>query len=163
MQAVGSFVGQNYGAFKWRRLHKGFRVQILSMILYGSCVSALMLLFGRYIFMLFIPGNETVIKYGAAYLTIMAFCQPPACVEGVAGGNFRGMGQTLPPSITSLSFNSLRVLLAYVFMKSGLALFGVWLGVCTASSLRGLALLIWFLIARRKLPTEDYVKSSLYP
>ena len=155
MQAVTSFVGQNYGARKWARIHKGFRVQLLTMTVYGFCVGSLMLLFGRYIFMFFIPENNIVIEYGAVYLTVMAFCQPPACVEGVAGGNFKGMGRTLPPSVTSLSFNLLRVILAYVFMTSGLGLYGVWIGVCTASSLRGLALLQWHLVARRKFPTAD--------
>jgi len=159
MQAVTSFAGQNYGAFQWERLHKGFRVQILSMTFYGLCVSALMFLLSRYIFMFFIPGNETVIKFGVAYLTIMAFCQPSTCVEGVAGGNFRGMGRTVPPSVTSFSFNVLRVILAYLFMGSGLGLYGVWIGVCTANFFRGLALLLWYMLVRRKFPTVDAARA----
>ncbi|MCL2549265.1 MAG: MATE family efflux transporter, partial [Symbiobacteriaceae bacterium] len=72
-------------------------------------------------------------------------------------GAFRGTGQTLPPSLVSISCNSLRVLFAYLLAATSLGLNGVWWAVTICGSLRGFGIFIWYLLAQRKQPNRDLV------
>ncbi|MCL2406823.1 MAG: MATE family efflux transporter, partial [Defluviitaleaceae bacterium] len=50
--AVTAFIGQNYGANKWTRIHKGRRIAIATMCVWGGLVMLSFLLFGEQLFTL---------------------------------------------------------------------------------------------------------------
>lgn len=123
--ALTAFMGQNFGAKKWERIHQGFKIATGVMMTWGLLVS-LMLFFGaRFLFSLFIPEPD-IIVLGVDYLRIFSLAQLPTCIEALAAGAFRGVGSTQPPSIVSITFNVLRVLLAYVLVQTALGLNGIW-------------------------------------
>ena len=154
--AMTAFVGQNFGAGKWTRIHRGFRISTAMMIGWGICVSFILYFAGSALFRIFIPDNLTVVDIGSKYLKILAIAQIPGCLEGIASGAFRGRGQTIPPSIASGTTNALRVVLAYILTHfTSLGLTGIWIALTVGSGARGSWMFIWYLINTRSKPKVD--------
>jgi putative MATE family efflux protein len=149
--AITAFVGQNYGAGKWERIRRCWRIAVFSTSLWGAAITFILITAGKYLFALFLPESELV-EMGAAFLQISAVCQIIACWEASAAGSFRGLGDTLPPSIVTIVSSALRVPLAYVLAHHGLGPEGLWWGITLGASLRGTWLFVWYLKKLRTLP-----------
>lgn len=152
--ALTAYVGQNFGAGKWTRIHRGFRLSIGAMAVWGALVTILLFFCGDALFSLFLPDPK-IIEMGAVYLKLLASCQLPMCLEFIAAGAFKGTGRTLEPSVVSIVSNGLRVPLAYVLSLTSLGLNGIWLGVSAGAILRGVWMFVWYLLAARKQPRTD--------
>jgi Na+-driven multidrug efflux pump len=158
--ALTAFTGQNFGAGKWTRINKGFRISTVMMTFWGLFVAVLLFFGGRTLYGIFVPNEPAVIAMGVFYLQILAFVQVPACFEGVAAGIFRGMGKTVPPSVASISSNILRVVLAYLAVHfTDLGLTGIWLAVALSAGLRGIWIFVWYLVHSRGLPKADETRN----
>jgi len=147
--AFTSFVGQNYGANKMDRIKKGFRISVLVQGSWGTFTTLVLIFGGGAIFSIFTDDPE-IIQSGIRYLQIGAFIQLAICIEAICAGAFRGMGKTLPPSVTTITFNTLRVLIAFGLSRTPLGLYGVFIGGASGVLLRGIALPIWYFIYSRK-------------
>ena len=134
--AMTAFVGQNFGAGKWDRIYKGFRVSSIAMFFWGGVVMILMIFGGYVLYSLFLREHE-LRTMGAVYLGILATCQIPGCMEHVGAGLFRGLGRTFAPSAISISSNVLRVIACYLLASTALGLHGVWWGLTLTAVLRG--------------------------
>lgn len=155
--AFTSFVGQNYGAKKIDRIKSGFKIAASVQIAWGTVVTLIMIFGGRFIFGLF-TDNIAIIESGIRYLRISAFVQITGCLDGVCTGAFRGMGKTLPPSITTTTFNTLRVFIAYALSLTSLGLYGVFIGAVMGIFLRNIGIIIWYTIyAKTKLKGLEVV------
>ena len=152
--ALTAFMGQNFGAGRWTRIRKGFRVSLLVMSVYGLLITALMVFCAGFLFSIFLPDPD-IIAMGVQYLWITAMCQIPQCLETVSHNTFKGTGRTIPPSVVSLTSNISRVVFAYFLSKTSLGLYGIWLGISLAAVIRGTWSLTWYLIAARKNPAAD--------
>ena len=151
--ALTAFIGQNFGAGKWERIHQSFKIATAVMISWGIFVS-LMLFFGaEFLFSLFISEPD-IILLGIDYLRIFSLAQLATCIEALAAGAFRGVGITHPPSIVSISFNVLRVLLAYVLVQTTLGINGIWWAMTVGNICRGVVLMVWYLLFSRKQPNH---------
>jgi putative MATE family efflux protein len=154
--AMTAFTGQNFGAGKWSRIHKGFRISIAMMACWGLLVTFLLYFGGNMLYRIFVPDEPDVIALGVHYLRILAVIQLPACLEGVAAGVFRGQGKTVPPSVASISSNILRVALAYGFTYfTDWGLTGIWIAFSVSAAIRGMWIFTWYLIYSRGLPKMD--------
>jgi putative MATE family efflux protein len=159
--ALTTYTGQNFGAKKWSRIHKGFTVSTGLMMGWGAIVTLILLFGGSALLRIFLPNDPDIVDIGARYLRILAIIQIPACLEGVAAGIFRGQGKTLPPSISSVSSNILRVILAYCFTYfTDLGLDGLWIAVSVSAGIRGVWIFIWYLLYSRRLPEKDTKQSE---
>jgi putative MATE family efflux protein len=147
--AVTAFVGQNYGAEKWDRIKNGFRVSSVTMLIWGTAISLLLVFCGYILFSVFLQEPE-LRAMGAGYLAILAITQIPGCLEHVGSGFFRGMGRTARPSIVSIITNILRVAACYLLASTALGLVGVWWGVTLTAALRGSVIFGWGLIVMHK-------------
>ena len=108
--AITTFVGQNYGAQKYDRIHKSVRIcLIMGITLIGSS-SAVIILCRHFILGVFSPDPE-VIRLGARMmLWVVPFNALFVPVE-VCGGAMRGAGHSaLPTAITSVCVCVFRVL-----------------------------------------------------
>lgn len=152
--AVSAFMGQNYGARKWARIKRGYKVSLFALILWEVVVILVLVFLGRFLFSLFLSEPPEVVDIGAEYLMVLAGCQLFAAMEGTCGGAFRGMGKTLPPSLTSIASNLLRPFLCYV-LSQRFGLIGIWLGITITASLRGITVFIWYTFYQRTLPHRD--------
>jgi putative efflux protein, MATE family len=153
--ALTAFVGQNYGAGKWGRIGKGFRLSAWVMVGYGIIISLVMRIFAGSFYDLFLPNEPAIREMGIVYLTIIALCQVPQCLEAVAGGTLKGIGKTLPPSIISISTNVLRVIVVILLSKTDLGLNGIWIAITVTCAMRGFGMVLYYLLTANKRPKED--------
>ncbi len=142
--ALGTFVGQNYGAKQYRRVVEGYRTAMRVSFLLGL-FNTLLLFFGaKWLFMIFIREPEAVVL-GVDYLRILGLSQLFMCVEITSSGAFNGIGRTGPAAITSIAFNLLRIPMALYFSQSTLlGLNGIWWSITISSVLKGVVIYIWF-------------------
>lgn len=155
--AFTAFIGQNYGAKKWNRIHKGFRISTLAMTIWGLVITAILYFGAEGIVGVFIHNEPEVIQMGANYLRILAVTQLLACYEAIAGGAFRGLGHTMPPSIISIGVNAARVVAAYILCQGPMGLNGIWWSISLGAAVRGLFMYAWYVISSRKLPKHDII------
>lgn len=140
--ALAAFVGQNYGAKKEERIKKGYNISIKLISLIGLFATIILFVFAKEIFSFFIPEEETI-NFGVSYLKIMAYSQIFMCIELTTAGAFNGISKTMPPSIISISFNALRIPMAFYFSKV-MGIDGIWWAITISSILKGLILYLWF-------------------
>ena len=152
--AVTAFMGQNFGAGKWTRIRRGYHISLAALMVWEIAVTLLLVFGGRFVFSLFLSEPPEILDMGATYLYILASCQIFMALEGACAGTFRGIGQTLPPSLSSIVSNLLRPLLCWWF-AGWMGLNGLWMGIALSSVLRGVAIFIWFTLYERRLPHED--------
>jgi len=148
--AFRAFVGQNYGANKFDRLKQGYGVSTAAMTLWGLGVGLLLFFVGGPIFRLFITEPE-IVAMGVSYMRILAVVQIAQCMTGVSASAFDGLGKTLPPTIVSVTFNGLRVLVAFFLSQTALGLDGIWIGIAFGNLMRGVVLTGWYLLYARRL------------
>ncbi len=166
--ALASFVGQNYGAGRWDRIQKGFFITLGIATFIGLISTVLFLFLGAEIFGLFVNSSEQhVLSLGIVYLIILSFSQIFMCLEITTTGAFNGVGKTIPPAITGILGNALRIPFAFLFSYSLIGWFpdfhnyisadtvavtGVWWGISFSSVLKGTSLFFWFLIILNRIP-----------
>ena len=141
--AVTAFTGQNYGARRWSRIHACFRMSCAVMCVWGLAVTLLLFTFGRPLYGIFLKEPE-ILEMGAEYMRILAFCQLAMCLEGVGASIFRGIGETVKPSVVSITSNIIRVPLAYLLSRT-VGLTGVWIAVSATACLRGVWISAWYI------------------
>ncbi|HHU75819.1 MAG TPA: MATE family efflux transporter, partial [Firmicutes bacterium] len=152
--AITAFVGQNYGARQWGRIRRCYRISLATLLIWEAAVTLILLLGGRFLFSLFLPEPPAILDMGATYLRILAWCQLPAALEGACTGAFRGLGQTLPPSLSSVTANLLRPLLCWCFVQ-WMGLDGLWAGIALSAALRGIFMGVWYTLYEQRIPLED--------
>ena len=152
--AVTSFVGQNCGAGKWKRIRRTTRLSVVMLTIYGIAVTALLYFGGGGIMRIFSPDVEVVGK-GIQYLRIFSFCQLACCYESLFAGCYRGVGHTVPPSVLSILVNVARVIAAFVVSNTSFGLIGVYWVVSIGAVVRGLSITAGYLLYERKLPRTD--------
>ena len=150
--AISAFVGQNYGAGKIKRIKDGYKqgIQIIGGI--GIITTLLLILGAEPLFTLFVPDDPLAIKEGIIYLRILGLSQLFMSIEIGTAGAFNGLGRTLPPTITGISINLIRIPVAMVLSSTAvLGLSGVWWTISGTSIIKGIVLFIWFLFVLKRL------------
>ena len=113
--AITTFMAQNRGAGKIRRMWDGFVSGMRIEAVYGVLIGLVTFLARRHIMLLFVDAGQTeVIRQGATYLGWMSlFYLFPAMTNGVQGG-FRGlrrMRMTLAGTLIQITFRVIFVFL----------------------------------------------------
>ena len=155
--ALGTYVGQNYGAKKYDRIAKGYKVTIVLASIVGI-FATLLLIFGRTpLFSIFIKEPEAI-ALGADYLFILGLSQLFMCIEITTAGAFNGLGRTEIPSFVSVTLTGARIPLA-MFLSSIplLGLNGVWWSISISSIIKGIILSMIFYVFMKK---KKYIKTT---
>ncbi len=143
--ALTAFVGQNYGASRWDRILKGYKVTMILSACIGVFATMLLIFAGKNIFSIFIPEAEAI-EAGGTYLRILGFSQLFMCIEITTAGAFNGLGNTVTPSWVSIILTGLRIPIG--MFLSGIAtlgLNGIWWSISGTSIIKGLILLNLFI------------------
>lgn len=142
--AISAFVGQNYGAQKYERIMKGYAAGLRLMSIIGVATTLFLYFFAEQLFGIFVSEPETI-AMGASYLMIIAFSQWFSTLEISNQGAFNGLGKTIYPSVVGITFNVLRIPMAYYFSRNlGLGLDGVWWAITISSVFKGVVLFAFF-------------------
>ncbi|MGL6107457.1 MATE family efflux transporter [Romboutsia sp.] len=143
--ALSSFVGQNYGASKYKRIDRGCKITILIAIVLGIVNTLVLVLLGDKIFGIFIDEAEAI-KQGTVYLRILGLSQLFMCLEIITAGAFKGLGRTYIPSFIITILTGARVPLAYLISKPEiLGLNGIWWSITISSVFKGILLITLFM------------------
>ena len=127
--AVITYVGQNYGAMRFDRIHAGMKSAAILAVATAVVISALMFLFGRPITMLFISTENPADALEAGnvayqYLCVMASWLPVLYVLYLLFSALQGLGDSMRPMISGiveLVFRvAIAVLVAYIGWESGI-------------------------------------------
>jgi len=152
--ALTAFVGQNFGAGKHERINEGVRYTTFFMLGWGVLVACVLWFGSPVIIAAFLPGfasDPEMIGLVVSNLRILAACQVFSNLEFVATNAFRGKGRTLPPSITGITSNIIRVPLALVLSRfTPLGLLGVWAAISITAGFRGVSIFIWYHIDKKR-------------
>ena len=151
--ATTSFIGQNYGANRLDRINKGMRLALIMLTIYGLIVTAILYFGGGLIAHIF-TNDPAVIDLSMKYLRIAAFCQLASCLEPLFAGYFRGIGQTVSPSVISILGNISRCVVAFVFAHLGFGFITLSWVITIGAIVRSLMLVIWYLLKRKKEVTK---------
>lgn len=151
--AVNAFTAQNYGAGKNDRVKKGYFTAIRIMGIWGIFTTLALFIFPEFLFRLFITEAD-VIPMGVDYLKILALSQLFMCMEAASAGTFQGLGKSLPPSLTGVTFNLLRIPMAAVLAATVLRLNGIWWSITISSILKGVILPVWLIYYMHRLFKE---------
>ena len=112
-QAMSVYTGQNVGAGKYDRVHQGVKQGTLIGLIFSSTITAVLLLFGRYLFDIFTDTPE-LIDLANRMIRLMAVGYICISVTQVLGGVMRGAGDTTTPMwVSMISTILIRVPVAY--------------------------------------------------
>ncbi len=140
--AVGSFIGQNFGAKKYKRILKGYRVSLLLGISYALITSIIFIFFSERLAGIFTRDPETI-SITSAYLTIIGLSQIFMAIEIICMGAYTGIGMPKIPSTISVIFTLMRIPLAILLIPS-LGLAGIWWSIAISSFVKGLVSVLIF-------------------
>ena len=113
-QAMSVYTGQNVGAQKFDRVHKGVKQGTVMGLCVSSLITGILLIFGRYLFGIFTDTQE-LIDLAVKMMRVLAVGYICISVTQVLGGVMRGAGDTVTPMwISIISTIFLRVPTAYI-------------------------------------------------
>ena len=102
LHASMNFTGQNYAAGKYSRVRKVLSTCILAAFCTGVVFGSLILVFGKPLLSIYVPGDELAITYGYQRLLVLCptyfFCG----IMEVLVGQLRGLGKSLVPMFISV-------------------------------------------------------------
>ncbi|MGL5053579.1 MAG: MATE family efflux transporter [Cetobacterium sp.] len=136
--AVGSFIGQNYGAKQQSRIKEGYKTAIYISTLIGIFTTLIFILLPESLVRIFVQKKETI-DIAVDYMRIIGLSQLFMCYEIVTNGAFSGVGKPKVPSLISIIFTSLRIPLAFILSKDKyFGLNGVWISIALSSVIKGI-------------------------
>lgn len=137
--AMNAFAAQNYGAGKMERVKKGYKVSALAMVIWGTLIGGLFVIFPAQISGIFLHEPE-VIRTAVPYFIIVGLAEPFMCVELMAVGAISGLGNTKLCSTLSIILTGLRIPLAMILSSTGLGVDGIWWALSLTSMVKGMAM-----------------------
>lgn len=102
LHASMNFTGQNYAAGKYNRVRKVLASCLFAAFGTGIVFGSLILIFGKPLLSIYVPGDELAIAYGYQRLLVLCptyfFCG----IMEVLSGQLRGLGKSLVPMLISV-------------------------------------------------------------
>lgn len=100
--AETTFIGQNYGAGKKERCHKGFKISVALVVCGGILLGGILLAFKRELIGLFIKNDPETLAAGMERLTVFGFTYFLCGTMDVLCGAMRGYGDSFSPMLIAL-------------------------------------------------------------
>lgn len=147
--AVNAFLAQNYGANKPERIRKGYWTAMRLMIVWSIFTTVILIVFPEPLCRIFISEPD-VVEIGVSYLRIMGYSQILMSLEITSSGAFQGLGHPVPPAVSGIVGNLLRVPMAIVLSATVLGLDGVWWSISISSILKGIVVFGWFIFTLQR-------------
>ncbi len=115
--AVATFVGQNYGAGKVDRIKKGILDGIFIAMIYGICIGAVIILFGRTMSMMFVDASEAaILDASALYLKRLGLCYWLLAILNITRMACQGLGFSGRTIFSGMSEMVARITVAMIFV-----------------------------------------------
>ncbi len=117
--AASTFVGQNYGAGRFDRIHKGMRDATIIALLIGGAITAVMFVFGRPIVGLFLSEDvenaAEALNIAYRYVMVMSAMLISAYLMNLYRYCLQGLGNSIAPMLSGIFELAARVSVAFLF------------------------------------------------
>ena len=143
--ALSTFVAQNFAARKKERVLGAYHTTLKMTALFGIFCTLLFVFFGSEVFSLIIP-EKAAYEAGGVFLRIDGYSMLFMMLEITMQGLFYGTGRTLPPAIISITFNSIRIPMAFGLTPMRLCITGLWWALSISGMLKRIVAVIRFSI-----------------
>ena len=128
--AVSTFVAQNYGAGKHRRIKDGRKQSMIAASVFCVCVSAVVFIFAERFMGLFVSDGTEIINVGAGYLRIEGSFYIGIGILFLLYGFYRAVGKPEMSLILTIISLGTRVVLAYALSAiPKIGVIGIWISV----------------------------------
>lgn len=126
--AFSTFIAQNKGANKQKRIRNGIRSALKIITIYSVAISILVLIFAKPLMKIFIDSHETeILGIGIQYLAIVASFYPLIGYLFMFYGLFRGLGKSHVSIVLTIASLGTRVALAYILSAiPSIGILGIW-------------------------------------
>lgn len=155
--AMITYVGQNLGAGKTKRIRQGMRSALVIALVTSVSIAAVMLLFGKVILGWFISGTpaevEATLQVAYTYLAVMSVCLPILYILHVTRAAIQGMGNTLLPMASGIAEFVMRTATALV-LPGIIGHMGIYLAEIAAWAGADVVLVSSYFVTVRKLPKD---------
>ena len=154
---VISFVSQNLGAGKYKRINKILLSCLLLVTITGLVMGNTFVHFGHELLGFYVKeGNDAMIPYGINRMKIIMTVYCLCGIMDVLCGAIRGLGYGIMPMIVSLiGACGFRVLWIFTFFQSHHTLKNLYISYPISWAITAMVHIICFMIVRRKLPKEN--------
>lgn len=147
--AMASFVGQNFGAKKYKRINEGYNTAIVIGIIYAGITTVIFIFTPEVLVKIFIREENTIV-IASNYLRIIGFSQIFSTIEMISNGVFTGFGVPKIPATISILFTLIRIPLALI-LTNYLGVSGIWWSISISSMCKGV---VAYLIYKFKIWRE---------
>lgn len=114
--AASTYTGQNFGAKKVRRLFEGLKASMIFNFIMTAVLSLTLVLFGKYIVLLFVKSTETeVISVAANYLKIVCSFYLLCGISNILQNYLRGINYVAVPTASSIIELVVKIAVAFGF------------------------------------------------
>jgi len=126
--AFSTFIAQNKGANKQKRIHTGIRSAVKIITIYCVLITVLVLIFAKPLMRIFIDAHETeILRIGMQYLAIVSTFYVLIGYLFMFYGLFRGLGKSEISIILTIVSLGTRVVLAYALSSiPSNGILGIW-------------------------------------
>lgn len=152
--AMNAFAAQNYGARKMERVNKGYRISMITVVLWGVMTTILFAVFPEQISSLFFH-TQAEIQQSVYYLVIVGLGQAFMCLELMSVGAISGLGNTKICSVISVTFTAIRIPIAMVLCSTALEAKGLWWALTISTTMKGILFYIAFKKESKKKIREE--------
>lgn len=155
--AVATFIAYNFGAAKYERIFKIYKISIITVSTICLILTSLFIFYARDLYSAFFK-NERLIKEGINYLTIIGLAQVPQGIESITTGAFNGIRKTKEPNLISILGTSIRIPMVKILLPI-FGIVGIWWTIHITMLLKGIISMIWFILSWKNY--LEYVKISI--
>lgn len=156
--AMITYVGQNLGAGRSKRIRQGMRSATVIAVATSAVIAIVMLGFGRMILSGFISGTPeeagAVMEVAYQYLAIMSVCLPVLYMLHVMRAAIQGMGNTVLPMISGIAEFLMRITVA-LLLPLVMGEKGIYLADILAWAGADIVLAAGYFVMAGRLPRED--------
>lgn len=154
-QTATTFVGQNYGAKKFDRVHASFKQCLLTVIIVGVIIGPVVYLFGTFLLSIY-TDNTGAIAFGILRMKCICITYFLCGIMEVLSGAIRGTGSTVFPMISSIiGVCIIRILWLYTLFKIFSTPECLFISYPVSWVITSLTLLFFYLRIKRKLSAEQ--------
>ena len=147
--AMASFVGQNFGAKKYKRINEGYNTALVIGMIYAAITSIIFIFTPEILVKIFIREEGTV-EIASNYIRIIGFSQIFSTIEMISNGVFSGFGKPNISATISILFTVMRIPLALI-LTNYLGVSGIWWSISISSMCKGV---VAYLVYKLKIWKE---------
>ncbi len=128
--AFSTFIAQNYGAGRYKRIRQGIKAALKSVLIFCIAVSSLVCIFAKALMTAFVDGDTQIIQIGMEYLRIEGAFYIGIGILFMLYGYYRAINKPNMSVVLTIISLGIRVVLAYLLSSVAfIGVTGIWAAI----------------------------------